>query len=213
MQLEMNQVKRYSYDEAHCGYGDSKKMEFGGVLNRHDIAVTEFFQSSEHEMLGNTRVGSRRFTWSDNFFEPHSADFARVDAPRMVATGSWGSPSKDLSPISGDNGHAVSSFNIFDQIPSDRVFLDGVRNGYAFIENRNFGFVNNQVNDATKKSGPYKGHNAAGKIATEPILNIHPGNQYQNNGGADGAGFGPENFGVTHTSILSQQRAEGGFSV
>ena len=211
--LRIQEIEQRTNDEARNGYGDPQQSVFNCAWDGFDFVNLEFFPSSDDQMFGHSGVGSRGISWADDLPQVHSADFARVDAPRMVATGSWGSPSKDLSPISGDNGHAVSSFNIFDQIPSDRVFLDGVRNGYAFIENRNFGFVNNQVNDATKKSGPYKGHNAAGKIATEPILNIHPGNQYQNNGGADGAGFGPENFGVTHTSILSQQRAEGGFSV
>lgn len=211
--LEVDEMQNYANQEARYGYGDSSQAINNAALNGYEVAGAELLQARHNKMFSNARIGARGVTWSDDFAQFHSSNFAGMNAASVVSTGGWRSPGKYFSPISGDDGHAVSSFNVFDQIPSNRVFLDGVRNGYALIEHSDLGFVDHQVDDAAKAGRPDEGHNAARKTAGEPILNIQSDYQSQNYASAYRAGFGSEDFGVTHSSILSYQEEEGGFGV
>jgi hypothetical protein len=208
--LKMNQMQNYSYDEAHCGYGDSREAVVDVAGNGYEIAAAELFQAHQDQMLRNSGIGAGGFSWADDFADVHSANFAGMNTSGMVATRSWGSPREDFATVVGNNRHAVSSFDFINVIPANRVFLDGVRNGYALIEDRNFGSENNKVNNAAKAGRPDKGYDAAGESTAEPILNIQSGYQSQHNASADGAGFGAEDFGIAHAAILAQ---EGGVNV
>jgi hypothetical protein len=127
-----------------------------------------------------------------------------MNASGMVATRGWSGPCENFATVVGNNRHAVSSFDFINVIPSDRVFIDGVRNGYAFVEDRDFGPVNNEVNNATKAGRPGKSNETAFRRTAEPILNIQSGYQGQHDASADGAGFGAEDFGIAHTAIFAQ---------
>ena len=211
--LELQKMQNYSYDEAHTGYGDSGKMETNVIRNGYDLAVLELIQSRQDEMFSNSGIGARGFTWSDDSFDTyiHASQFAGMNTARVVTTGSWSSPREDFASILGNDGHAVFSFDTFDSVPTDRVFLDGVRNGYALIEDRNFGSVDHQVDNAGYAGRPDSGHDAAAQWSAEPGLNIQSKNQDQSNSGTDGARFGSENFGIAHAShdgIVAQESGD-----
>ena len=203
--LKVNEMQSYSYDEAHCGYGDSSKMESNTVLNGYHVAMSELLETRQNQVLRNAGVGARGFTWTDDFSNVHSANFAGMNTSGVVATGSWSSPSKDFAAIIGDDGHAVSSFDFINAIPTDGVFLDGVRNGYALIEDRNFGSVNHEVDNAAKTARPDESYETTFEASAKPGLNIQSSYQSQNNASANGAGFSSEDFGITHSSILAQE--------
>ena len=191
-------MQSYSYDEAHSGYGDSRPLKSSAVLYRFDAAVPELFQASQYQVFSNAGVSARGFTWPNDSLgaNVHSADFTRMDTARVVPAWSWGSPSENFFSIIGNDGHAVSGFDFIDTIPSDSEFLDGVRNGYALIEDRNFGFVDNQINNSAEKSGPHEGDNVTSQGTGKPGLNIQGQNQQKNYAGTNGAGFGSDNLGV-----------------
>jgi hypothetical protein len=119
-----------------------------------------------------------------------------MDAASVVPAWSWGSPSENFLSIFGNDGHAISGFDFIDTIPSDSEFLEGVRNGYALIEDRNFGFVDNQIDNSAEKSGPHESDNVTSQRTGKPGLNIQGEDQHKNYAGTNGAGFGSENLGV-----------------
>ena len=201
--LEMKLTQSHSYDEAHYGYGNANVVEFNSGLSRYEVATFELFQSRQNQMFGDARIGARRFTWSDdsNGTNIHSTNFAGMNTARVVSTGSWSSPSEDFFTVTSDYGHAVASFDVINLAPADRVFLDGVRNGYAFIEDRDFGAVDNQINDTAKAGRPDSRNDAASGSAAEPRLNIQSQNQKQNETGTESARFGSEDFGIAHTQF------------
>ena len=205
MMLKMNQVQNYSYDEAHCGYGNSREVISDFAENGYDVAAAELFQARQDQMLGNSGVRAWGFSWADDLANVHSANFAGVNTSGVIATGSWSSPREDFATIVGSDRHAVLGLDLINVIPTDRVFLDGVRDGYALIEDRDFGSVNHQVNNAAKTGRPDKSYDAARESAAEPILNIQPGYQGHHNSSADGAGFGAEDFGIAHAAILAHE--------
>ena len=201
--LKMNQMQNYSYDETRCGYGDSHDSISDRILDGYDIAAFELLQARQEKVLSNAGIGSRGFTWSDDFSNSHASNFAGMNTSSVISSWSGGRPSKDFSTVMGDDRGAVPSFDTFDVVPTNGVFLDGVRNGYALVEDRDLGFVNHEIDNAGNEGRPDEGHNTAGKTAAKPILNIKTSNQNQNNSGADGARFGSEDFGVTHDAIFS----------
>ena len=203
-------MQSYSYDEAHSGYGDSSPLKSSAVLYRFDAAVPELFQASQYQVFGNAGVSARGFTWPNDSLgaNVHSADFTRMDTARVVPAWSWGSPSENFFSIIGNDGHAVSGFDFIDTIPSDSEFLDGVRNGYALVENDNFWPINNKVDNTAETARPDSSHDAAMKIATEPCLDIQTEYQYQNNSGTDGARFGSENLGIAHAVMVSYESGD-----
>jgi len=203
----------YSYDEAHAGYGDSNTMEANVIRGGYDFAALELIQSRQDQMLSNSGIGARGFTWSNDSFGTyiHASQFAGMNTARVVTTGSWSSPREDFASIFSNDGHAVFGFNTFNIVPTDREFLDGVRNGYAFIEDRQLGSVDHKIDDASYAGRPNSGHNAAAHWCAEPGLNIQSKNQDQGNSGTNGARFGSENFGIAHAGhdgILSQESGD-----
>jgi len=211
--LKLQQMQSYSYDEAHTGYGDSGKMEANAIRNSADIAALELIQSRQDEMFSNSGIGARGFAWSDDSFGTyiHTSQFAGMNTSGVVTTRGWSSPREDFAAVLSNDGHAVFGFDTFDRVPTDRVFLDGVRNGYSLIENRDFGSVDHQVDNAGYASRPDSGHDAAAQWGAEPGLNIQSKNQGQSNSGTDGARFGSENFGIAHTGhdgIVAQESGD-----
>jgi hypothetical protein len=207
--LKVDQMQNYSYDEAHCGYGNSSDAIGNATSNGSNIAGFEFFPSRQDEMFSNTGVSSRRFSGSDDFSNFHSANFAGMNTSSVISTRSGGGPRKDFTAIVGNDRHAVSGFDLFNDIPTDRVFLDGVRNGYALIEEGDFWSVDNKINHTAKAGRPDEGNNAASKTSRKPILNIQSSDQSQNYAGAYSAGFGSKDFGIGHSPILSHNEISG----
>jgi hypothetical protein len=205
--LETKQMQSYSYDEAHCGYGNANEVELSFRGNGFDGASFELFHSRQNQMFGNTRISSRGFTWSDNSGSTniHTADFAGMDTSGVIATGSWSGPRIDFTTIVSDDGHAVPSFDINDISPADRVFLDGVRNGYAFIEDCNFGTIDHQVDDTAKTRRPDDRNDTAPHVAAQPSLNIQSEYQHKNKTGTESARFGSEDFGVAHPHFIDHE--------
>ena len=199
-ELEMKEMQSYSYDEAHDGYGDSRWLNSRNVLSGYDFAALEILQTRQDQMFRDSGISTRGFTWSDDVFRTnvHAANFAGMDAASMVATGSWSSPSKDFLTIASNDRSAVTSLNILDVAPTDGVFLDGVRNGYAFVENNNFGFINDEVNHAAKADRPNGSNEAASKAGAHPSLDIESDYQNQNYSSTESARLGSEDFGATH---------------
>ncbi len=204
--LKMNEMQSYSYDEAHAGYGDAGQVNTGALLTRQDVAQFKFFEARENQMFGDAGVGAGRLSWSDYSLGSniHSANFTWVDASSMVPTGSWGSPSENFFTAISNDGHAISSFDLIDVIPTNGVFLDGVRNGYALIEDRNFWSINNQINDATEECGPSERDDIASERSSNPRLNIQSEYQNQHNASAKSAGFSSEYFGIAHIDCPAQ---------
>lgn len=198
--LEINVVQGYSYDEAHDGYGDSSKMESNVIRNRFDVAILELFQAHENQMLSNTGISTRGFTWSDEVSgtNVHSTNFAGMNTASMVTTGRWSSPREDFSALLSDDGHGVSSFDVFDAFPSDDVFLDGVRNGYAFIENQNLGSVNYEIYDAADKGRPNSRNDTTSRGGAKPSLDIQSEYQKESYSSPKSTRLGSESFGITN---------------
>jgi len=205
--LETKQVQSYSYDEAHSGYGDANVVEFDSGLRRFDVTAFELFQSRQNQMFSNTGVSSRRFTWSDDSYSTdfHATYFAGMDASSVVATGSWSSPSEDFFAGASNDGHAVPGFDFIDITPADHIFLHGVRNGYAFIENRDFGAIDNQVDDAAKAGRPDSRNNATSQTAAHPRLNIEAKNQHKNEASTISTRLSSEDFGIAHAHFIDHE--------
>lgn len=201
--LKVDQMKKYSYDETHCGYGDTRNSVSDASFYGLDASSAILLQASCDQMLCNAGVGVRRFSGADDFTQFHSSNFAGMNTSGVVATGSWGSPSKDFATVMQEDRQAVFGFDFIDLIPSDGEFLDWVRNGYALIEDENLWLINDEINDAAEENRPIESNEAAGERATQPILNIQTTNQNQNNPSRNGAGFGSKKFGVSHMRILS----------
>jgi hypothetical protein len=205
--LETKQVQSYSYDETHCGYGNASEAEMGFRSSGYEIAAFELFQSRQNQMFGDTGISSRRFTWPDDSYstDAHATYFAGMDASGMVATGSWRGPSVDFTSFVRNDGHAVPGFDFIDITPADRVFLDGVRNGYAFIEDRDFGAIDNQVYDAAKTSRPNTRNNAAAQTAASPRLSVEAKNQNENKTSTVSTRLSSEDFGITHSRFADHE--------
>jgi hypothetical protein len=205
--LEMQQMQNYSYDEAHSGYGDANVVEFDYGLRRFNVTAFELIQSGQNQMFSDTRVSAGRFTWSDDSLRSnvHSANFAGMDASGVVATGSWSSPSEDFFAGVSNNGHAVPGFDFIDITPADYIFLDGVRNGYAFIENRDFGAIDNQVDDTAKAGRPDSRNNATSQTAAHPRLNIEAKNQHKNEASTISTRLSSEDFGIAHAHFIDHE--------
>ncbi len=200
--LKVNQVKDYSYDEAHCGYGDSRKSINDATFNSYDPASTKLFQAHIYQVLRNSGVGARRFSGAHDLTQLHSANLAGMNPSGVVTAGGWSSPSKDFTTIKSEDGHAVLGFDFIDLIPADVEFLDGVRNGYALIEDENLWFINDEINDAAEENRPNQSDYAASERAVKPSLNIQSTNQNQDYASAYSAGFGSKDFRVSHVGIL-----------
>jgi hypothetical protein len=212
--LELEQMQRYSYSESSQSYGDSSETVANFGYSTDYLALAEGVQSQIGEMFSYPGIASRGFSWADDSFSAHghSANFAGMDSASVVSTGSWSSPSKDFAAIVQLNRHAVSGFDVFDFAPANSEFLDGVRNGYALVEEENCGFVNHKVDNATYAGGPNGGDYTAAPAAGEPRLNIQTENQNQNYGRTYGAAFGSEEFGIGnrtgHEVMVSQESGD-----
>ena len=185
-------------------------MESDSFFDGYDAALTELFQTSQNQMFSNAGIGTRGFTWTDDSFSSnvHSAQFAGMNTAGVITTRGWSSPSEDFFSVMRHDRHAVSGLYFIDAIPTDGVFLDGVRNGYALVENDNFWPINNKVDNTAETARPDSSHDAAMKIATEPCLDIQTEYQYQNNSGTDGARFGSENLGIAHAVMVSYESGD-----
>ena len=208
----MREMQSYTYGEAHAGYGDSRQSDLNAVLNWNDASVSELFQTSQNQMFSNTGIRTRRFAGANDSFRAnvHAAHLTGMNASSVIPTGGWSSPSEDFFSIVFNDGHAVFGFDFIDAIPADRVFLDGVRNGYALIEDCNFGAINNQINDSAEEDGPDKGYEAAFSTTRKPSLDIQSEYQKQNYAGAKSAGFGSEYLGISHDAMVTYESGDFG---
>lgn len=203
----MRKMQSYSYDEAHTGYGDSNQMELDVIGNRHDGAVTKFFQPAQDQVFGDSGISSWRFTWPHYSLgsDLHSTDFTGMNASGVISTWGGGSPRENLAAFMSNNRHAVSGLDFIDTIPADGVFLDRIGDDDAFIENRDFWSENYEIDNAGHKGRPDGSHNIASQRSAHPTLNVESEYQDQGNAGADGARFGAEDFGIGHNAILTYE--------
>ncbi len=208
----MREMQSYTYDEAHAGYGDSGQSDLNAVLNWKDASMSELFQTSQNQMFSNAGIGTRRFAGANNSFgaNVHATHLTGMNTSSVISTGGWSSPSEDFFSIVLNDGHAVPGFNFIDAIPANGVFLDGVRNGYALIEDCNFGAINNQVNGSAEEGGPDKGYEAAFSATRKPSLDIQSEYQKQNYAGAKSAGFGSEYLGISHDAMVTYESGDFG---
>lgn len=202
--LELNQMQSHSYNESSQSYGDSSSSVVNAIYGADYLALAECAQSQVGEMFGYAGVATRGFSWADDSFSSdiHSANFAGMNASAVIAAGSWSSPSKDFATIFGLDGHAVPSFDVLNIAPADRVFLDGVRNGYALVEEKNFGFVNNEIDNSGYEGRPNRCDETAFPATREPGLNIETEYQYENYRRTDGTALRSEEFNVASSEAL-----------
>lgn len=123
-----------------------------------------------------------------------TAQIALMNLPRVVATWGWRRPSKDLFTIVGDDRHGVSSFNFTNIIPTDQVSESGIHNLDSLIKEDDLGFVHDQAHTTGKACSPSKCDCASAKITREDGLQIHSGQQKNQDKETNDTGFASKSF-------------------
>ena len=205
MLLEANNVERNTKHQAYNGYGNTDEVISDRAFNSEDAFFDEVIQSHLSDVFGDARITSWGFPGSQSSFATNfeSTQFTWMDISSVVSTWSGSSPRIDSFSMD-NNGHAVSGFDGINLIPSESEFLDGVRNGYAFVKENNFRAEENLVDDRAYEDRPDRSDDSSAYTVAQPRLNIDSQNQHSESAHHEVASFRSENFWIGHEVILSQ---------
>jgi hypothetical protein len=201
----MSNVVECNSNKQRCdAYGNAELVVSHRASGSDQFFGLEVVPSQLGQITRHARVTSRRFTRPDNSGRAHvhPAHFGWMDAPRMVAAGSWSGPSINHLSINL-NGHAKSCFDFIDSIPSDLEFLKRVSDGDALVIEGDFGPIDNQVDDIEHEYRPNQNVETSAEIVYDHALNIENPYQYKGNPRHEIARFSSVNLGVSHKAILS----------
>lgn len=195
--------------------GDGKTKEQGneaksiysddGINFRFSGSANKSIESSSGKVSSNTRVTSRRVTWSYKCVNRESKAFelAGMNTSGMHRAQSWSGPSVD-SLIMDADGHGVSTVDGIDYRPTKSVALKRISYSNTFIKELNFRTMKHKVEADSNECTPHGYHQGILKAVQKEFLNVECDQSYIDNPCRNGSRLRSKDFEISHGAILAQ---------
>lgn len=195
-------------------YGNQKKVAYSksddsGISANTKLEtiistrISKRFQSSSTKVGHNTRIGSGRFTGTDNGGEIKAFNLTGVHSSRVVTTRSLSRPNGDFLSTVELQERTVFSFNDINILPSNGYCGEGVMNPDALIKDLNTWFMQQQVDTCCNQSAPSNCCDGGSPTAGQNSLQVEANHQQVRDVGHNKTSTRSEKFSVIHGSILS----------
>jgi len=188
-------------------YADQKQregdVENGVIANDFKITSTtgdEIFSFDVSHVSTDTRVTFKRVSCTTRSIKT-GKKISLMHSSTVTTTRSWSSPSEESLVSDGDR-HAVSGFDLLDQIPGSSDLFGWVNNLDAFIKEQNVGLYEDQVRtDGTCAADTNRGDDVT---VVEEALNNKSDKEDDKNPSTGNCASGSELFTIRHSASFSQ---------
>ena len=188
-------------------YADQKQregdVENGVIANDFKITSTtgdEIFSFDVSHVSTDTRVTFKRVSCTTRSIKT-GKKISLMHSSTVTTTRSWSSPSEESLVSDGDR-HAVSGFDLLDQIPGSSDLFGWVNNLDAFIKEQNVGLNEDQV----RTQSTCAADTSCGDDVTvvEEALNNKSDKEDDKNPSTGNSASGSELFTIRHFASFSQ---------
>lgn len=206
----MIDVKNDATEHSATNNGDATSIENNGSSN---ISITtagkKVLITHTRTVDSSTRIRTRRVGSSDASvrLDTKAFDITTVERTRTITTRRWSGPSIDSAIIEG-NSQGVFSANVFDFIPTDSELAKWIDDSNSFIEENNFGAMQNQVDAHTNQSAPRDRSESFMQGSDESTLDNHDRNQRVSDVSTNHSTDGAKSFAVAHAPIFTQDEVD-----